>query len=294
MEIYEAISLIRKNKNIKVSDVIGQNMARSTFNRYINGETDLYSYNLIQILDSLRVSLDEVIFIANDYADSEQNQLLKDISISFEKRDLNQLKYWRDYCENRYNKKGNILYNHLKGLSEVLIHRLCNKEIEINNNSLYAYLIKTETWTRYEIIMFNNAMFYFNKEAVKRILPRATNRLGRYRDFNHYTDESYRLLTNAIVFFLQNNEIKEALHYIKILEKIELTENQVFERLIAKLFRGFRLLIINSSEADDEIKDCFKIMDLLGLVNLKRMSESANDFLSSKKLTSSEEQDAAL
>jgi hypothetical protein len=42
MEIYEAVATLRKDKNIKIEEAIGNSMSRASFNRYINGKTDLY------------------------------------------------------------------------------------------------------------------------------------------------------------------------------------------------------------------------------------------------------------
>ena len=43
MEIYEAVATLRKDKNIKIEEAIGNSMSRASFNRYINGKTDLYT-----------------------------------------------------------------------------------------------------------------------------------------------------------------------------------------------------------------------------------------------------------
>jgi len=280
MELYEAVSLIRKKKNIKIDEVIAEDMSRSTFNRYVTGKTDLYSAHLIKILDGLRISLDELQLIANDYSVNNQNLLLMSIKKSFEERDVEQLVYWEKVCKDKYKKEGNILYSHGIGLIEILIARIKKEHVDLHSNVLYQYLIKTETWTRYELVMFNNSMFYFNVEAIKNILPRAIDRLGSYRNFNHYTDEVYRLLSNVIIYFMQNDDFNSAFHYIQVMEKIELNEEQIFEKLLSKFFEGIKLLLLNNKEAQQHIDKCLQVMEFLELKHLKNMSMSVIEQLS--------------
>lgn len=274
MELYEAVSLIRKKKNIKIDDVIANNISRSTFNRYVTGKSDLYSKNLIKLLDNLKVSLDELELIANNYADNDQNILLANIKEAFDKREINQLIYWKKFCEDKYNTERNILYSHSIGLIEVLIARIKQEPIDLHDNVLYQYLVKTETWTRYELIMFNNSMFYFDTDLVKHILPKVIERLSYYNNFNRYTHEVCRLLSNVIIYFMQYNDFQSAFHYIHIMEKTDLGEEHVFERLLFKFFEGIKLLMIDSHQAQAHINQCLQIMEFLELRNLKYMSEA--------------------
>lgn len=59
MEIYEAVATLRKDKNIKIEEAIGNSMSRASFNRYINGKTDLYT-SFLELLEKLHVSLEEI------------------------------------------------------------------------------------------------------------------------------------------------------------------------------------------------------------------------------------------
>lgn len=73
----------------------------------------------------------------------------------------------------------------LASLTEVLLARLEHKNIDLKENELYKYLVKTETWTRYELVMFNNSMFYFDAEAL--------NKYFRQNKFNVTYDKKINL-----------------------------------------------------------------------------------------------------
>ncbi|NCA66980.1 MAG: hypothetical protein EOM87_02835, partial [Clostridia bacterium] len=144
-----------------------------------------------------------------------------------------------------------------------------DKNIDLKENELYKYLVKTETWTRYELVMFNNSMFYFDAEALKQILPKAINKLAYYKEINPYANEGFRLLINAIIAFISKNEIHQALIYIRILEKHPLNEDQAYEALLQKFLIGVKLILIDDSKGDEVVKDCIQTMQFL---NMEKMA----------------------
>ena len=180
MEIYEAVATLRKDKNIKIEEAIGNSMSRASFNRYINGKTDLYTSHFLELLEKLHISLEEIEFMCNGYTDNVEKQLMKELKHAFEDQNIHELNFILQHCRNEYALDKNVLYSHLASLTEVLLARLEHKNIDLKENELYKYLVKTETWTRYELVMFNNSMFYFDAEALKQILPKAINKLAYY------------------------------------------------------------------------------------------------------------------
>ena len=76
MEVFEAISYIRKSKNISLADTLGNKLSQSSYYRYINGDSDLYSQNFLHILYNLRISLDEVNLMRTGYREQKEKILL--------------------------------------------------------------------------------------------------------------------------------------------------------------------------------------------------------------------------
>ena len=272
MEIYEAVATLRKDKNIKIEEAIGNSMSRASFNRYINGKTDLYTSHFLELLEKLHVSLEEIEFMCNGYTDNVEKQLMKELKHAFEDQNIHELNFILQHCRNEYALDKNVLYSHLASLTEVLLARLEHKNIDLKENELYKYLVKTETWTRYELVMFNNSMFYFDAEALKQILPKAINKLAYYKEINPYANEGFRLLINAIIAFISKNEIHQALIYIRILEKHPLNEDQAYEALLQKFLIGVKLILIDDSKGDEVVKDCIQTMQFLNMEKMASMS----------------------
>lgn len=86
MEYHKVISELRTNKNIKVSDLIGDNMSRSSYNRFISGKTDIYSQHLLALLDQLHVSFSELEYIASGYNTSKEDTFFLKVVLAAQAR----------------------------------------------------------------------------------------------------------------------------------------------------------------------------------------------------------------
>lgn len=181
----------------------------------------------------------EVNHIKNGYDFNDEQKILKEIKEAFEFQDKKKLLLLKKMCS--YNQKNNITnYGHYESLIEILLARITHKHIDIKKNKLYQYLINIETWTRYELIMFNNTFFFFTPAANKYILSRAIPSLQKITTLNKLGSESFRLMSNAIIYFIHNDEVNEAIKYIKHLNEVELPSDYIYEKVILKIFVNFK------------------------------------------------------
>ncbi len=252
-------------------------MSRSTFNRYTKGKTDVYSTHLIDILSRLHIELSEIQFISNGYSNSEEKDFLIRIKNAFEGKNIDELKYLKTSCETSYIEKSDIFYCHMASLVTVLMNRLNHIDMDITQTDLYKYLISVETWTRYELVLFNNCLFFFNLEAIQVILSRAIASLDKFNDLNPYASESFRLIVNVVITFCKHLDYSETIKYIDLLENYKLREDQLYEQFLLKLFSGIKLLILGDSNGEKNILKCIDFLDFLELDSLKMMCQGLVD-----------------
>lgn len=271
MEVFEAVSYIRKSKNISLADTLGNELSKSSYYRYINGDSDLYSQNFLNILYNLRISLDEVNLMRTGYKEQTEQTLLIKVKQAFDAQNVEELKMLKKHCRILAESEANIVFAHLHSLVELLVNRLLKKNIDVTKTEIFQYLIKTETWSRYELVLFNNSLFYFDSEAVNQILPRAIDKLINFQKMNPYANEAVILLANAIIFFLKEKNEARALHYIDTANQLYLTEEQAYERLLIKCLSSIKKIVLNNSEGFEEITVYLKIMETLEMNNLLEM-----------------------
>ncbi|SBO16634.1 Rgg family transcriptional regulator [Carnobacterium divergens] len=271
MEMHEAVALIRKNKNIPVKKLTNDIISRATYNRFISGQTDLNICSFLSLIENLHISLDELTYIKNGYTLNIEQDIMNDIKKAFEIQNLDELHALQKFCAIKAS-CGEEIFAHLEGLIDLLLARVTGKSVSLIDNSLYEYLIKVETWTRYELILFNNSLFLFDIDSTKIILSRAVHSLDQLSELQPYGNESFRLVTNAIVFFLQHESLFDADKYIQYLSRYQLPEDYLYERLLLKIFTNIQsLLILNQKDSLEEIYKCLDFFDYLGSPSLKKM-----------------------
>ena len=274
MSTHRVISTIQKNKNIPLNELTGNIMSRSTISRYLNGKHDISSQNFLLILKGLKVSLDEVLFIDHGFQASDELEWLKKISVAFEQGDLAQLKFLHASCQQKYQHTWDITFSHLQSFIDILMARMERRDIQIEDNALYQYLIRTETWTRYELVMFNNTLFYFPVAVVQLVLSKALLKLEMYSTFNPYVHEPFRLAVNAIIFFLKNKDRLSAHQYLSYVMQLQLSEQHVYERMVQKLMSVLHLALIGDKKYKTSLTECLATLKFLGLHHLHEMTQS--------------------
>lgn len=277
MVLSKTIAKIRKEKNLTVNDLIRDNMSKSSYNRFAAGKADIHSHYFIELLKRLHVTLTELEYIDRGYVPKDINIYLSRIKKFFNKRDANALKGIIKILESEYSKIHNTEYQHLIGLCEILIARLNHYKLDMNQNILYRYLINTSSWTRYEIILFNNSLFYIGPETLSILLSNALKHVHELDDLNPQVVEGFRLLSNAIISLLYQQEPTLALYYISKLEEFQVKEEHVYERILLLFFKGIRKKLEGYSEIEynKEFNKLYFILDVLQMEEQKRIFKNA-------------------
>lgn len=276
MDLASTISDIRKHKGLSISELTQDIISTSTFGRYITGTTDLHSQSFIEILNRLHITLPELEFIANNYSNNEEKEFMTKIMLSFTNQDIDYLSYLKITCQQKLGSH-NSFYDHMLGLIDILIARLDHKEIDVSDNPLYKYLIRTETWTRYELVLFSDSLIFWPPETVVTILKRAITTVSKLDKLNPYGLESFRLISNAITSLIFHHNYKNALYFIEILEQYQLRDDFIYEKLFLKLFTGFKLAILKKDAQvyQPYFDDCLAVIKILNLPTLQASFEAA-------------------
>lgn len=265
MQLGETISRIRKEKNISIKDLCGEHLSRSAYTRFVNGETDTSANNFLYFLEQLHVTLNEFMFIQNDYSLSDaETYLIKLNSIVLEGNSEGILAIQKECKLLSENEKDK--YYHISLLCDIYISRLENKPFkEKVITEIKDYLMNVDTWTHYELGLFNNSMFIFEIEIIEILLNRVLNSIERYKVVRNYTNESFIMLTNILNIYLSSGEIVRATKLFKILANQDLSEDFVKERLLFQFWKGIILLVAqNDLEGHEIVNQVLKTCDFLG------------------------------
>lgn len=281
MEIGEIIEFVRKQKGLTIKDVCGDTVSRSVYHRFVTNRASTNISNVVYMLHKINLSFDDLKIFDYPSGISSLQQLMLEMRNAFMKQDVEELLRIKEFCQSPEHAEKQH-YQHVRDLCDYSIARLTGKELDTSETSLYCYLINVQTWTRYELIMFNNSMHTFTPEFLELILDKALMGMNQYRESREGRSECFRLLANAIVLFIQNDRLKTAWKYLDRLNNFSLDEELFFEKSLSLVINGLWELIRGNQEGKEKLKRALRICSDLDAANYYQMNKDLIDFVADK------------
>ncbi|MBU5278857.1 Rgg/GadR/MutR family transcriptional regulator [Ligilactobacillus animalis] len=245
MEYHKVISELRTNKNIKVSELIGDNMSRSSYNRFISGKADIYSQHLLALLDQLHVSFSKLEYIANGYNTSKEDTFFLKVILAARAKDHEGLILCYRQAQSLAQPKHNDFYTHVLGALDLVIRQLKSQPYNLSDNALYTYLIQAFSWTDYEFKFFQLILPALSPAELEPFLAKIERNLAKFGSATPYNQKSFNLICDIIFYFIQHQNYVNASHYLTLLENYDLTENLVYEKLLLTFFTNLKKLLLH-------------------------------------------------
>lgn len=268
----KVISEIQKSKNIKIKDICDNLCSESTYFRIINGEVDV-SFNILNhIIKKLNISFEELfILVEGDNIIQKDMNIIRELFLT---NNINALK----------NIKAELVDKNLIHLCSLLMDRLSGEESS-NKNELILYLLSIESWTRYELILFNNSLFAFNHEITNILINKILNSYYDKKTYPINKSELFQMCVNVIVIYLQNEYIDDSYKLYKRLRQFKLDEEQLLEKNILLYLSGLFDLIYDEKNVqfNKKIDTALEIFLILGSNNMYEMHKDLLQYIINKQ-----------
>lgn len=271
MEVWEIVERVRKLKGISISEICGDEVSRSVYDRFVKNEADTTVSKLTYFLDRINLDYDELKIFNYPENVNEINHMMKEIRTAFLAKDTDELLRIANFCKVRQSNPCKREEN-LISLCELLVARLKGEPFDAVETNVYQYLINSHTWTHYELVLFNNCMFIFTPDFVDLILERAIMSLSMYKDSKDGRSESFRMLVNAIVYFIQSGERTYAWKYLEKMDEFHLDEDMYFETNLRLFLQGIWETLRGKEEGKIKVKQSLMICEYLSSKQYKQMN----------------------
>lgn len=267
MKFGKAISIIQHKKNIPINYLIKNCMSRSNYTRFIENKTEISANKFMMIVSRLNISWNELYYIINDYDEpiskfnrEYQSAILKQSTKKLTQIRTRLLNQWPNIYNNNnnYNKLFYLICVLNLTIEKIKKEHLLHKYI----NPIKDYLLNRYNWTYYELSLFNDSIFFFNSKLIWIFLNRVLKDLNKYKYFKSNENECVRLIINASLIYLLQQNIHKVFLLNKKLITIKLQENMILEKLLIKYIQGILMIINNEEKGFTLIKDtlnCFRI-----------------------------------
>lgn len=264
MDFGKAISNIRRNKHISIQQITNNTITKSSYNRFVNGETQPSVNSFLTLLQNLHVSFEEFLYISRGYKPDYFNEIAMQIRDATITRNIPLMQEIHatisTYAQQNPN---NQTYLHLKCVTTLILNSLQNEPLDQESKKvLLDYLLKCDVWTHYEHTLFNSVIFIFDPSAVNAMEKRIIRNLDSYELMHIYGNESFRSLCVILAFDISHQDLMSAIKVVSKLANFSLHGDMLFEKTLYKLFSGIVFLLSGQSIGLQNIKEAIQIMQL--------------------------------
>lgn len=265
MDIGSTIELIRQKKNIPIKSLIGGIVSRAHYYRIANGQSDMTVTNFFKILEHLNVSLEEFLFIKNNFKIERFKALFAEVHQSFIKQDLEKLLSLKEKSTIIYKKTNLERYQHIVLVIQLLIDRLKEEGYDsFAKEYLQDYLMNLNMFTHYDLVLYSNSFFAFSKELNEAISVRILDNIKKYEQLKAFESDTVKVLSNMIFYEIELNDFKKVKEYIGYMKQVELSEHLILEKVLKKFFMGVDCLLTkNIMQGKKQMKESMTILNIL-------------------------------
>lgn len=250
-KISKTLKIIRKNKQMSLSETTHNICSISALSKFENGEADISVGKFLKILSRLDISLAEF----STYIDtSKKNNSFNDnLAINYNHQKVKQIRRIIQSCHKQYIKthsKKEFLH-YMMAIS--FYKDLTSKDLSSSNDKvkLYNLIFRSEEWTRLEIETFGNTMPLLSNQNIYHLTFELFKNLNSILASNQilYID-AWQTIFNAF----QTLIFRESKLALKLDKKIcnEKTSNRFIEINIEISF--FHNLFLYSQKKSDNLK----------------------------------------
>ena len=265
MDVGCTIDLIRQKKNIPIKSLIGGVVSRAHYYRITNGQSDMTVTCFFKILEQLNVSLEEFLFIKNNFKIERFKALFTDVRESFIEQDVDKLLALKEKSTLIYKETNLERYQHIALVIKLLINRLKKEEYDsFAKEYLQDYLVNLNMFTHYDLVLYTNTFFAFSKELNEAISTRILDNAKKYEQLKSFESDTVKVLSNMIFYEIELNDFKKVKEYLGYMKQVELSEHLIIEKILQKFFMGIDCLLTeNIKQGKEQMKESIALLKLL-------------------------------
>ena len=273
------VSNIRTAKGVPIGKLISGVCSRTAYRNFVMNQTGTSVDNFMRLLAKLHVSYTEFKYIANGFETDYEQRFVTDLQRAIAQGNLERLdsllQRILNYCVIYENDEK---YRHLACITQLTIDKMKGNQLDENARQVVTnYLIRCETWTHYELMMFNNAMFAFSLDQIRMFREKVIHNLEKYQNLRVYGSESFRVLINMLMVFIESRNHRDIRIMMGLINNYQLNEDMLFEETLRLYFTGI-LDLINQriSVGMTKVKQALEVLSIL---NAKDYHQNLKQYL---------------
>ena len=268
---------LRESRHLSLADISKMGVSTSQISRFENGESDLTITKFIAILKKMNISIDEYLYVVNNFKRDDLSELLYQINKYLINHDAKGLK--------------NLLVTYQEKTDDSIYHRLHILIIKIRLSfldsynqyelkdieELSEYLFSVEYWGIYELLIFSSVIDVLEPQLYMTLLREMNRRVDFYKDIPRNKKLIIIMNINANITCVEANDFISADYIEKQIIRMNIEETDLYERLFFKYAKN----IYNYKVSKDEkyLEVIKKIIAAVKIADSEHLAENFEEHL---------------
>lgn len=248
MELGNAIQQIRKSKGVRQALLAEGIMSRSNLSRFERGCYYPGYDKLIQLLDKLEMSLDELLFLVNGNRQPLKRTTHLELTEAGNRYDFQKVREISHTCLALFEKTRTAAYYHLYLLGQGLLiqHGVPDRigKLEAIAALIKPYLIGVDNWYLYEFKLLNNFLFTLTPEDAAFFGQRASAEFERYRSFAESRTVHQHLMQNTAILCMEARDYRNSLFFLQKALPLADKTHLLYDKVITCIYLEITLLCL--------------------------------------------------
>lgn len=242
-------------------------MSRSNLSRFESGGYYPGYDKLILLLDKLEMSLDELLFLANDSKQPLKRTTHLDLTEAGNRYDFAKVRAISQSCLQLHGETQTESYYHLYLLGQgVLIqHGQPDdiKELAAIAARIKPYLLGVDNWYLYEFKLLNNFLFTFAPEDAAFFGRRASAEFERYHAFAESRTVHQHLMQNIAILCVEARDYEQSLFFLQKALPLADKTHLLYDKVVTCIYYEITLLNLHHKKETATLRRYLTILQQL-------------------------------
>lgn len=222
MHFGETLRKIRKNRCLTQKDLCQGIMKQATYSRIENGQLEISAELLPLIVERLNISLNEFLFIHQNYVSTPRQQLIKEylnIVLTVPSELVRNKRKVEQYLAKQQDPDVELLLYSYDGM--IALSGNDYTKMRHFSEKIWSKLQKLDQWYINDLELLNAIIIYFPLDTAKEITKTAIARMNAYDSYEK--DLTYLKIyfqVNLTALFLEENKFEDGLQLLNSLHEV--------------------------------------------------------------------------
>jgi HTH-type transcriptional regulator, SHP2-responsive activator len=230
------LKALRKAKGCTLKEAAGDSFSYAHLSNFEHGRTELSAQLFLNLLENINVSIIEFQHFYDNYLRSHNNRPFsnKDISLAYMSGNITRLENILYHLESRNDKikskKSKLEIIRIKSI----ISLIDPTRPLLNNDTFFlkSYLMQLNEWGKYDIALLGQTYTNFDLGTLSILTDKMLNPSQITINLESNQHALIQTVLNVMTYFTENSQFDKVAKLINYLEKMNIHEYYMFEKLI--------------------------------------------------------------